>query len=179
MNRSLNDSEVKTLFKTTLQQAKEATETALNHANTIYSITAPDHFSHTPSFNLLTEAAIEDGLIYSNQQVISGLNGAQLAYNLDSCSAFGLKGDENCDMENGPNFIMVVRYESTHLSVNILDAGKHNYIPYNIERYNYTQYGEKSGSIVSQSFLLVLSHTNLISSTHLEAKTYPKTYKCT
>jgi len=179
MTRFLNDSEVKTLFRTTLQQAKEATETALNHANTIYSITAPDHFSHTPSFNLLTEAAIEDGLIYSNQQIISGLNGAQLAYSLDSCSAFGLKAGENCDMENGPNFVMVVRYEPTHLSVNILDVGKHGYVPYNIERYNYTQYGEKSGSIVSQSSLLVSSHTNLTSSTHLESKNCLKTYKRT
>lgn len=177
VSRSLNDSEARLLFKNTLQQAKAATETALNHTVTINSIVVPQHFSRTHSLSLLCEAAEEDGFVSQWHQVTPGLNGARLAYNLDSCAGLQLKPGQKCDIEDGPHFIMIVNYGRKHLSVAMVDIGLYICQPFNI--IHFEQYGETSGSIVSHfllAFSFICSGTNISfpSLNCLGTKGYPK-----
>ena len=102
----------------------------------------------TPSMRLLQETAVEEGILERYHQVAPALNGARLAYNLDSCEGFELEPDEECDI-NGCNFIMIVSYERNRLSLSMVDVGLYVCQPYNIA--NYSQYGEANGSIVSHS----------------------------
>lgn len=93
------------------------------------------------------EVAVEEGFATYYHQVTCALNGARLAYNLDSCTGFGLQPGEPCNIDNGDNFVMNVNYDRNRLSLGIVNVGVYFCVPYNIRHYE--QYGEMSGSIVS------------------------------
>jgi hypothetical protein len=138
---------VRLLFKTTLHQAKAATETALGHTVTINSVVVPQHFKETHSLTLLKEVAVQEGFATFNHQVIWTLNGARLAYNLDSCGGFDLKPGERCKIDYDDNFVMSVNYDRNRLLLAMVYVGLYIFIPFTIRHYG--QYGEASGSIVS------------------------------
>ncbi len=150
---SLNEAKVKSLFDATLQQILDATQSALNSSFITAAIVAPQHFRGTPSLRWLMETAVQKQILRALHQVAPGLNGARLAYNLDSCASFGLSPGEKCDMSDnngGPNYILVATYDSDRFTLGMLDTTYYVCQDSNIR--SYEQYGEASGSIVS--FLL-------------------------
>ncbi|KAH8803581.1 hypothetical protein F5884DRAFT_509941 [Xylogone sp. PMI_703] len=150
---SFTDSELRALFTNTLFQAKEATSVILKRSFTINSVVVPQHMCWTHTITLLREIAIELGFVNGIQGVTCAMDGARLAYDLDSCAGLRLD-DEECDMR-GTNFIMVLNYDENCLSVTMLDTGELYFNPYRTT--HYPQYGEASGSILNSTKLKELS----------------------
>lgn len=144
------------LFKSTLHQIGAASEKALNGTITTNSIVAPEHFSESHSIQLMVETAVEEGFTEVFHQVITALNGARLAYSLDTCAALGVKPSPECDdfdLKVGYNYVLVVNYNPGCFSLAVVDIRHYLCVPHNIAHYE--QYGENSGSIVSGPILLL------------------------
>lgn len=123
-----------------------ASEVALNRTVTINSIVAPQHFYLGSPITMLCETAVEEGLIVEWNQIMSSLNGARLAYNLDTCEGFGLAADDKkCDI-NGFNYVLIINYDQERLSLTMMDIQLYTF-EYHLVTH-YPRYGEKRGGIV-------------------------------
>ncbi|PQE30161.1 hypothetical protein CJF32_00003594 [Rutstroemia sp. NJR-2017a WRK4] len=151
-DRSLSDEDVALLFRETLRQAKNATETALNETITINSIAVPFHLQHY--LTVLSEAAIDEGFTTQYQQVTHSLNADRLAYNLDSCVGFEIP-PERCDID-GTNLVLVFNLEVDHLTVAMLDVQLWTISSHNVK--HYVQFRETNGSILESARTQELSN---------------------
>lgn len=73
----------------------------------------------------MVETASRAGYIYRTGQMITHFNNARLAYNLDSCTELGLPPD--CNLDEEENYVFVVDYGTTFLSLGFAAVGKRLY----------------------------------------------------
>jgi len=122
-----------------LHQIKDASEAALGHSVSVLSTIAPQHFSESGgSMAMLRETAVEEGFALRVSQVKYALDGARLAYNLDSCPGFQSEPDVPCD-DDDDHYVLVVTYNPNRLSLAMLSVGLYTCKPFNITHYD--QYG--------------------------------------
>ena len=88
--------------------------------------------------DLLRETAVEEGFALRVSQVKYALDGARLAYNLDSCPGFQSDPNVPCD-DDDDHYVLVVTYGQNRLSLAMLSVGFYTCKPFNITHYN--QYG--------------------------------------
>ncbi|KAG4436850.1 hypothetical protein IFR05_007656 [Cadophora sp. M221] len=116
------------MFKETLDSIITATASVLERSTYSLKISAfsvPQHFYNISSFTNMLETASKAGYIHRTGQIVTHFNSARLAYNLDNCTAVGLPPD--CNLDEEENYIFVVDYGTTYLSLGFAAVGKRLY----------------------------------------------------
>lgn len=112
------------LFAETLSSIITATAIALGKPTNSLNITAfsvPQHFDDRSSMTNMLTVADRASYIQRPGQMISLFNSARLTYGLDHCGAANLPAD--CDFDEEENFVFVVDYGESFLSLGFSAVG--------------------------------------------------------
>ena len=132
----------KVIFVDALEAINEAAAIALHQPVEIATIGRPRHFKDSSHMAVIEVAEDVGTLLETPWQTVGFPSAVRLAYGLDSCAAFGLLDSDDCDIDEGPHYIVYVEYHKEYLEIMMEDVDE---ITLNIvDNARYPERGENS-----------------------------------